>query len=97
MTKTVTQYLRFIDELLLSKENINFEVEAQKHLTKIAFFQHERLAQLIIMVLFSVLTVISFLYGLTEWKVQIITVMFLCLTALYIRHYFYLENAVQKM
>lgn len=97
MTKTVMDYLHSIDQLLLSKDKVDFDKETQKHLVKISFFQHERLAQLIIMALFSTLTIMSFLYGLTEWKIQILTALFLLLTAFYIKHYFFLENAVQKM
>lgn len=77
----------------------DYEALLKNHLNQIAFFQHERLVHLIVMVLFAVLA----------FAVAIITLflpsipLFILLAALmvllvpYIIHYYLLENGVQKM
>lgn len=77
----------------------------QKHkiktdlLTQIGFFQHERLIHLIVTVLFATLTVLM-LFGCLTWPsipIYILTVLIISLLIPYIRHYYYLENGVQKL
>lgn len=72
-------------------------------LVQIGFFQHERLIHLIVTVLFAFLTIftitcVCFLnnlyYGILFC---LLSVLCLCLLVPYIRHYYILENGVQKL
>ena len=67
--------------------------------THIGFFQHERLVHELIMILFAVLTVGGFLFfvALPEYLVLALDVLFLGLLIPYIRHYYGLENGVQRL
>lgn len=100
MKKRITAYLEYIDALLAeehSKEEWKREIE--KHLTQIAFFAHERLVHLIVMVLFALCTVICILYLNYTGSMIILalTVALLVLLVPYVMHYYLLENSVQKM
>ncbi len=68
-------------------------------LTQIQFFQHERFIHLIVTVTFALLEIISIsLTLLTENRMTIVlSFTILCLLIPYIRHYYLLENEVQKM
>ena len=68
-------------------------------LIQIQFFQHERLIHLIVTALFALLTVITLLANLflTEPLILILSLLFLVLLIPYIRHYYLLENGVQKL
>lgn len=68
-------------------------------LVQIQFFQHERLIHLIVTVLFALLTVITLLANLflTEPLILILSLLFLVLLIPYIKHYYLLENGVQKL
>lgn len=68
-------------------------------LVQIGFFQHERLVHLIVTVTFAILTVLSLLGCVLEPQPAMfaLTVLFLVLLIPYIRHYYILENGVQKL
>lgn len=72
---------------------------AGEMLVQIGFFQHERLVHLIVTVTFAILTVLSLLGCiLTPQPVMfILVILFLTLLIPYIRHYYILENGVQKL
>ena len=74
--------------------------EFQKEMcVQISFFQHERLIHLIVTVLFAVLAVVSILVNLfiQELAVLALCLMFFVLLIPYIRHYYILENGVQRL
>lgn len=74
--------------------------EFQKEMClQISFFQHERLIHLIVTVLFAVLAVVSILASLfiQELAVLALCLMFFVLLIPYIRHYYILENGVQRL
>lgn len=98
MKVRITQYLKYIDELL-EKEDVDWESEKEKHLVQIAFFAHERLVHLIVMVLFALATVISILYLNFSGQLIIaaLVVALFVLLIPYVMHYYLLENSVQKM
>lgn len=98
MKTRITQYLKYIDELL-QKEDVDWEKEKEKHLVQIAFFAHERLVHLIVMVLFALATVISILYLNFTGSISILllVVSLFVLLVPYVMHYYLLENSVQKM
>ncbi len=103
MEKRILAYRKRIDEILQSKEE-DWEKVLEEHLTQIAFFQHERLVHLIVTVLFAVLEVMSILGTVIlsamdkgNIALAIMTILLLVLLIPYIRHYYILENEVQKM
>lgn len=68
-------------------------------LIQISFFQHERLIHLIVTVLFALMTTATMLGMLLTTQPILIALMVLLLVLLipYIRHYYILENGVQKL
>lgn len=98
MEKRILNYRRYIDGLL-SQDDLDWEVIIKEHLIQISFFQHERLIHLIVTVTFALLevvviglSVVSFTLG-----VGLLAIALLILLIPYIRHYYILENEVQKM
>lgn len=113
MGKRLKNYLAYIDGLLARLEadgsgngslysvRDSSEVEQiiREHLIQISFFGHERLIHLIVTCLFAVLTFAVFFIMLFTFNIGLI-VLFAALLVLlfpYIRHYYILENGVQKM
>lgn len=72
---------------------------AAELLVQIGFFQHERSIHLIVTVTFAILTVLSLLGCVLEPQPAMfaLTVLLLILLIPYIRHYYILENGVQKL
>lgn len=89
-------YHKLTEQSLSSDES---DAARKELLIQIQFFQHERLIHLIVTVLFALLTVITLLANLflTEPILLILSVFFIILLAPYIRHYYLLENGVQKL
>ncbi len=103
MEKRILAYRKRIDELL-KREEADWTKILEEHLTQIAFFQHERLVHLIVTVLFAVLEIMSILGTVIlsamengNIALSIMTILLLVLLVPYIRHYYILENEVQKM
>ena len=104
MEKRILAYRKYMDELLkrLEKENIppeELERLKNEHMNQVAFFQHERLIHLIVTVTFAILEMLAiFLFMLCPGiAVFCLVVIILVLLLPYIRHYYILENEVQKM
>lgn len=100
MAERIKQYLAYIDKLLESEDaGIDYGEELKKHLVQIAFFAHERLIHLIVTVLFALMTVAVFLYTMSNPQPALFLLLFfiLCLMVPYIKHYYLLENSVQRM
>jgi len=76
-----------------------YELLLIRHLEQIAFFSHERLVHLIVMVLFAVLafTVFVMTYFAPSIGLIVLFAVILVLLVPYIMHYYTLENGVQKM
>lgn len=103
MEKRILSYRKYIDELLL-KENVNWQEVLEEHLVQIGFFQHERLVHLIVTVLFALMealslfmTIVSFAMGADNPALCCLVLLIMVLLIPYIRHYYILENEVQKM
>lgn len=100
MGKRMKFYLNYYKELS-EKEFPDEEraVHCKELLIQIGFFQHERLIHLIVTVLFAVLTVLALIANLflNEWILLPLELLFLILLVPYIRHYYLLENGVQKL
>lgn len=71
----------------------------EEHLTQIAFFQHERLIHLIVTVTFALLEMIAIALAVTVFSpgIGLLAIALLVLLIPYVRHYYILENEVQKM
>ena len=71
----------------------------EKLLTKIAFFQHERLIHLIVTVVFALLTLLTLILVLISTSIGFIVLelLFIVLLIPYIVHYYHLENGVQQL
>jgi hypothetical protein len=98
MLKKLSDY----EQHLLAMANSGIPLTAEQLLsvrTHIAFFQHERLVHELVMILFALLTVGSFLFlvACPDFAVLILAVLFLGLLVPYIRHYYGLENGVQRL
>lgn len=68
-------------------------------LVQIQFFQHERLVHLLVTLLFALLLVAGILFFsvFPSVAVLLLDLLFLALLVPYIRHYYILENGVQKL
>ena len=73
--------------------------EIDDMLIQIRFFQHERLIHLIVTVTFALLTIIAILGTLLVPQPALFVLVLLLLVLLvpYVRHYYILENGVQKL
>lgn len=91
--------------VMTSKDNIKKstceerEKKANQLLIQIQLLQHERLIHLIVTVTFAILTLMTFaIYLLVDTlALLILCSLFLVLLIPYIRHYYILENGVQKL
>lgn len=98
MEKRILNYRKYIDELL-EQEGVDWDETIREHLIQIGFFQHERLIHLIVTVTFALLEVIVLGLCVTAFSLGmgLLAVALLVLLVPYIRHYYILENEVQKM
>lgn len=81
------------------ERNVDLEELKKEHLTQIGFFQHERLIHLIVTVVFALMEMLSLIMTIMSDELFpiILTILILVLLLPYIRHYYILENEVQKM
>ena len=98
MKKRLLTYRKKIDDLLL-KGNCDWESLIKDHLVQISFFQHERLIHLIVTALFAILEAVSVILILINpvKTTVILSIAIIILLVPYIRHYYTLENEVQKL
>ena len=110
MEKRLINYLRYIEEKireLKEREGNGAKVQSGAEVQKvmkdlliqIGFFAHERLVHLIVTVTFAILTIVAVVGFLICEKTGLIALIVLLLVLLvpYIRHYYILENGVQKL
>ncbi len=99
MADRIKQYMNYVNQLLESDEERDWEEEMKKHLVQIAFFAHERFIHLVVTVLFALMTTMVFLYTFSNFSIPLLLLMILLMGLLipYIKHYFLLENSVQDM
>ncbi len=100
MEKRLKQYIEKFEKRDIS----NLDPEQRQYLlddllTQIGFFQHERLIHLIVTLAFAVLTILSvcILILLMSIPTVILTVILAIMLIAYIKHYYVLENGVQKL
>ena len=105
MEKRLKGYLARMEELLGQKDWLHSMDATQRQrlidglLIQISFFQHERLVHLIVTVTFAILTIVSVLGCVLAPQPSLFALVALLLVLLvpYIRHYYILENGVQKL
>lgn len=66
-------------------------------MTRIKFYQHERLIHLIVTMTFALMTVMSFGMIMLNTMFVLLALLFLALVIPYIFHYYLLENSVQEL
>ena len=77
MADRIKQYMVYVNGLLESEEELDWEDEMQKHLVQIAFFAHERFIHLVVTVLFALMTTMVFLYTFSNFSIQLLLLMIL--------------------
>jgi len=105
MEQRILQYRKSIDEWLEKTEQsaqVSQDIlrdKLEEHLTQISFFQHERLIHLIVTVTFALLEILAILLSVISDSLfaLLLPVVILILLVPYIRHYYILENEVQRM
>ncbi|MCR4780722.1 MAG: hypothetical protein K5876_06475 [Ruminiclostridium sp.] len=98
MKNEIKEYLEETEIRIKGRESIDEEFLSEM-LTRIGFYQHERLVHLIVTMTFAVMTVLSFFMLITAHSVPalLLALLFLGLTVPYIYHYYFLENSTQKL
>ena len=99
MEKKILEYKKKIDCILEIKNTDNIDKLMSEHLVQIHFFQHERLIHLIVTMTFALLTIITLgiMLIINNYWIILLFLLFLLLLIPYIRHYYILENSIQKM
>ena len=105
MKKRILTYRKYIDSLLASDKQSDWKYIKQEHITQVAFFQHERLVHLIVTVTFAVLelltvcayVIVGAIDSTLSFPLLILALLIIVLLIPYIKHYYLLENEVQKM
>jgi len=100
MARRLKEYIKYMDKQLskdLSKEEKR--IYKDDLLIQIGFFQHERLIHLIVTITFAILSMMSIFCSFSYQTVGLYVLILLLLSLLipYIKHYYVLENGVQKL
>ncbi|MBQ9140778.1 MAG: hypothetical protein IJX63_03180 [Lachnospiraceae bacterium] len=100
MEKRLKDWLNRMENLKIEKLTEGERKKmAQELLVQIEFFQHERLVHLIVTITFALLTMMSVLgfLALVQPGILVLTILLIVLLVPYIRHYYILENGLQKL
>jgi fatty acid desaturase len=100
----MTEYLKkYMEETNKRLRNYTDKAELEEifleHKDKIAFMQHERLVHFLVTMLFAIVLSIficTFLFSENP-ALLVLVVIIMVLLGFYIKHYYFLENTVQKM
>lgn len=98
MADRIRTYLAWLDKELEKDEN-DWTFLLERHKQEILFFQHERLIHLIVMALTVIVAILFFIATMLQFSIGLCACFFamLVLVIPYVKHYFLLENGVQKM
>ena len=98
MLKKLRDYEQSLQKRLEEGSSVS-DAELLSVRTRIAFFQHERLAHEFVMILFALLSVggVFFFVAFPEIPIFCLDVLFFALLVPYIKHYYGLENGVQRL
>lgn len=100
MTEYLTEYMNTVAERL---DNCRDKNELDKilaeHMDKIAFMQHERIVHFLVTLMFAVILSIFMVGMLLTDNIMLVVLVTIIIVLLifYIKHYYFLENTVQKM
>jgi len=100
MWKKLKELLEELQQIDFSKLNKDEKTKIKDSLlTKIGFFQHERIVHLIVTVCVALLSLINIIviYLSNSFASIILEILLLGLLAPYLLHYYRLENGVQKL
>ncbi|MCM1050115.1 MAG: hypothetical protein NC433_17005 [Clostridiales bacterium] len=106
MEERLKSYIAYMEKLSESWDKNSEAADLQKKnkqmedlLIQIGFFQHERLVHLIVTITFALLTMLAILGTIIEPQpaLFVLILLLVVLLAPYIRHYYILENGVQKL
>lgn len=100
MTKQIREYLEQLQLFLDGEHSRDEYVQEMKRLhVRIGFFSHERLVHMFIMLAFAIFFLMTLFMVLIQGSIGIyvLALLFLVLLIPYIKHYYFLENSVQKM
>ena len=100
MTEYLTEYMKSIALRLdgCSSPEELAELMAE-HKDKIAFMQHERIVHFLVTMMFALILAIFILGTLlvNNLMLLVLSTILIVLEGFYIKHYYFLENTVQKM
>ena len=98
MLKKLSDYEKTLQGLVAEGRPLSAD-QLQSVAARIGFFQHERLAHELVMILFAVLSVggVFFFVAFPEIPIFCLDVLFFALLVPYIKHYYGLENGVQRL
>ena len=98
MKNEIKEYLSEVELRLKDADSVD-DAFIWEMLTRIGFYQHERLVHLIVTMTFAVMTVLSFFMLVTSYSLAalLLSLLFLGLVIPYIYHYYFLENSTQKL
>lgn len=100
MEKRLKAYIQKMSEMDFDKLSDEERKKVMEDmLIQISFFQHERLIHLIVTALFAVLAIGGLILLTMEVSIGFICLelLFIILLVPYVRHYYILENGVQKL
>ena len=100
MTEYLTNYMNTVTEKLAKcSDKDELEDILAEHMDKIAFMQHERIVHFLVTMMFAlILTILVCTMLFTQnLAVLVLVAIMIVLIAFYIKHYYFLENTVQKM
>ncbi|MCI5667269.1 MAG: hypothetical protein MR291_00665 [Oscillospiraceae bacterium] len=100
MTKQIKEYLEHLRLFLEGEHSCEeYTAEVERLRVRIGFFSHERIVHMFIMLAFAIFFLMTFFAALTigNTGLYVLAALFLVLLVPYIRHYYFLENSVQKM
>ena len=95
MREYLGEYVKEIDKKIKEKKIIKKDIE--NNLTKIEFFQHERLIHLLVTLTYGIFLFLSVIIFTKIWLFVIVIYIALIFLLFYVRHYFFLENNVQYL
>ncbi len=100
MTEYLTNYMNETEKRLNDCGSLNdIERLLAEHKDKIAFMQHERIVHFLVTMMFAIVLSI-FICALIfsdNFALLLLVTIIIVLLAFYIKHYYFLENTVQKM
>lgn len=100
MTKQIKEYLAYLAEFMSAEHTAaEYKKQLESLYTRIGFYSHERLVHLLVTLFFGVFFLLSFFLAVINGGIGIYLLagLFLILLVPYIKHYYFLENSVQKL